>query len=99
MRNLFLCANSLKNVTDAPPIGGLHIDIYTDENQTIVCKLKNSHHPKDATSDKSGSGIGIENLKRRLELIYPSNHSFTSGVEENVYYSTLIINPIIKNEI
>jgi len=77
----------------------IHIDIYTDENQTIVCKLKNSHHPKDTTSDKSGSGIGIENLKRRLELIYPSNHSFTSGVEENVYYSTLIINPIIKNEI
>jgi LytS/YehU family sensor histidine kinase len=77
----------------------IHINIYTDENHTIVCKLKNSHHPKDATSDKSGSGIGIENLKRRLELIYPSNHSFTSTVEENVYYSTLIINPIIKNEI
>lgn len=77
----------------------IHINIYTDEDHTIVCKLKNSHHPKDATSDKSGSGIGIENLKRRLELIYPSNHSFTSTVEENVYYSTLIINPIIKNEI
>lgn len=77
----------------------IHIDIYTDENQNIVCKLENSCHPKDSSTDKSGSGIGIENLKRRLELIYPNNHTFTFGVEDDIYRSTLIINPIITNEI
>lgn len=76
----------------------IHIDIHKTEDSTIVCHIENSYHPKNSSSDKSGSGIGVENLKRRLELIYPNNHTYTCNVEENVYKTTLIINPIIQNE-
>lgn len=79
----------------------IDIDIHREEDSTIICKIENSYHPKNSESDKSGSGIGIENLKRRLELIYPQAHTFTQGVVDNRYISTLIINTKItkKNDI
>lgn len=54
----------------------------------LECRVENSNFPKPE-DDKSGSGIGLNNLRRRLELIYPS--AFELRVEENEesYISTL----------
>ena len=49
------------------------------EGTRIVCSIRNSDFPKDNGQDKSGSGIGLQNLSRRLELLYPSHHIFTYG--------------------
>ena len=48
-----------------------------------------SHFPKDNGQDKSGSGIGLQNLSRRLELLYPSHHIFTYGQKEDEYVCLL----------
>ncbi len=46
--------------------GSVHLDVV------------NSIHPKKATEDpKDESGIGMENVRRRLELLYPSRHTLT----------------------
>lgn len=37
------------------------------------------------------SGIGLKNLKRRLELLYPNQHEFTSTTTESVYQTQLIL--------
>lgn len=37
------------------------------------------------------TGIGINNVKRRLELMYPGKHSLTSSISENNYYVHLEI--------
>ncbi|UFH31877.1 histidine kinase [Chryseobacterium sp. C-71] len=37
------------------------------------------------------SGIGLKNLKRRLELIYPNQHELTFSVNENIYKAQLIL--------
>lgn len=42
--------------------------------QTVSCVVTNSDFPKTDT-DRSGSGIGIDNLRRRLALLYPARHS------------------------
>lgn len=73
------------------------IDIHLTENQdgTIEFICRNSAFPK-TVSDKSGSGIGLNQVKRRLELIYPSKHSWTQEMEQNndksIYTSHIIIN-------
>lgn len=36
-------------------------------------------------------GIGLKNLKRRLELIYPNQHELTFTATENVYQARLIL--------
>jgi two-component system, LytTR family, sensor kinase len=41
--------------------------------------------------DKTYSGIGLENVKRRLELIYPARHSLKIDAANNVYSVLLTI--------
>lgn len=61
------------------------IDIKISANNRIInCCVKNSYFPKGG-NDKSGSGIGIENLKRRLLLQYPSKHTYTTNVKDGIY--------------
>jgi LytS/YehU family sensor histidine kinase len=67
------------------------IDIDIDiKDRTILCSVKNSYFPKNE-NDYSGSGIGIDNLQRRLSLIYPGKHSFHYSTLNNVYISELKI--------
>lgn len=68
----------------------IHLDIRSDKSR-ILCTVSNSYFPKDTEQDKSGSGIGLQNLRRRLELLYPSKHTFTYGQEGDRYCCTLEI--------
>lgn len=61
------------------------------EGNTVRCVVRNSLHPK-SDGDRSGSGIGIENLKKRLSLIYPHGHIYSYGPEGGEYVADLSIN-------
>lgn len=61
------------------------IDIsLTEENGFLVFSCQNSNHPKDSC-DRSGSGIGIENMRKRLELMYAKRYEMSQTVERGVY--------------
>jgi hypothetical protein len=60
------------------------------ENQQLIFKVENTYFPKNK-SDKGGSGIGIENLKKRLSKLYPGNYALKSEVKNNLYISELKI--------
>lgn len=71
-----------------------HIHIRFSENDREVrCEIVNSHHPKNQ-ADKSGSGIGLEQVSKRLELTYPGCYEWQHGVSEDgkEYKSILVIN-------
>lgn len=71
-----------------------YIRIYFSESADEVrCEIANSHHPKDE-ADKSGSGIGLEQVHKRLELTYPGQYQWLHGVSEDgkEYKSVLVIN-------
>lgn len=73
------------------------IDIQLKEkpNGDVEFISKNSAFPK-SESDKSGSGIGLNQVKKRLELLYPNKHSWTQKLEQyndmSVFTSHIIIN-------
>lgn len=69
-----------------------HIDISLTETEDghVRCEIHNSLFPKDE-GDRSGSGIGIQNLQKRLSMIYPEKYTFTFGPSEGEYVTVLDI--------
>ncbi len=67
------------------------IEISNVSGQGIVrCLVQNSDYPKQGV-DRSGSGIGLDNLRRRLTLLYPKTHSLTLERRDGVHTAELII--------
>lgn len=50
--------------------------------------VRNSNHPKEEL-DRSGSGIGMGNLKKRIELHPGKNYQFTTHVENAIHYAII----------
>lgn len=78
-----------------------YIDIRLSESTTAVCcDIRNSNHPK-SLGDKSGSGIGLEQVKRRLELTYPGHYHWQQGLSADgrEYHSQLTILMLSVNEL
>lgn len=57
----------------------VHIALTEDEDGNVKCTITNSNFPKNS-SDKSGSGIGLEQVRRRLELLYPKRYEWQRGI-------------------
>ena len=70
---------------------------FSENTQAIRCEITNSCHPK-TQADKSGSGIGLEQVKRRLELTYPGHYRWQYGpnADGSIYQSLLIIDKTIE---
>lgn len=62
----------------------------TVQHRTVIFRSQNPNHPKD-DQDKSGSGIGLDNLRKRLALLYPGRHVLTRETRDGYYYSLLKI--------
>ncbi len=53
-----------------------------EEEDGIHGIIRNSNFPKNS-NDKSGSGIGLEQVKRRLQLLYPQQYEWHYGPTED----------------
>ena len=61
------------------------IDIRLEQQaETLIFNCENTNYPKD-DADRSGSGIGIENTRRRLDLIYKNRYTWEQTLEDNIY--------------
>ena len=78
-----LIENAFKHGVSSNRDSRIDITLTTDEHQlTFICK--NTNFPKSDT-DRSGSGIGLENTRRRLDLIYKDHYTWEQTLEDNIY--------------
>ncbi|MHA7057693.1 sensor histidine kinase [Aquimarina sp. M1] len=70
------------------------IDIKLEfKNQRLYFAIKNSKHQVQKTEfDKKYSGIGLDNVKKRLKLLYPNQHHLDINEDEHTFYVQLTIN-------
>ncbi|MDD4142176.1 MAG: sensor histidine kinase [Bacteroidales bacterium] len=87
-----LVENAFKHGISATDKGFIHISISEPESGIISCVISNSYHPK-SDSDKSGSGIGLEQVSKRLELMYPNKYIWNNYITDNgaTYVSNLTL--------
>jgi len=84
-----LIENAYKHGVSATHTSHISFDMTINGNQ-LLFSSENSNFPKSVT-DKSGSGIGLVNLKKRLELLYHNKYELKIGIRNNIYWSTLRI--------
>ena len=67
-----LIENAFKHGVSSSQTSFINISL-TEENGILNFICKNSNHAKGET-DKSGSGIGLINMQRRLDILYPKKY-------------------------
>ena len=84
-----LIENAFKHGVSSGRDSRIDISLTTDDNLlTFVCE--NTNFPKTDT-DRSGSGIGIENTRRRMDLIYKDKYTWKQSLEDNIYQVKITI--------
>ena len=63
----------------------------TWQGNDLVFMAENSNDPK-RDNDRSGSGIGVENLRRRLELLYPHRYRYEQELKGETYFVRIVLN-------
>jgi LytS/YehU family sensor histidine kinase len=74
--------------------GDDHITIEARKENDQVCFTVENSTPLvtdwiKETGSQPRNGIGLENLKRRLELLYPAQHTFTIVKKENSFFAEI----------
>ncbi|SFC28934.1 Histidine kinase [Algibacter lectus] len=84
-----LIENAFKHGVSATKPSTIDISM-TCDNNTVLFSVENHNFPKK-TDDKSGSGIGLQNLEKRLELLYSDKFNFKTILKDDRFLVTLEI--------
>lgn len=72
--------HGVSNNTDSQ----ISVRLSFSDQRTILFECQNTNLPK-GDSDRSGSGIGLENTRRRLDLCYPNCYTWKQDVVDNEF--------------
>lgn len=66
--------------------------LLSEHGNQVICEIVNSNYPK-TEDDKSGSGIGLTQVSKRLELLYKDHYTWEKSLSEDgkEYRSRLVI--------
>ena len=82
--------NAFKHGISQTKTSIIHISIERHNNQIHFRTSNNTY--RETNGNKDESGIGLENVKRRLNLLYPNNHQLTISEKQDKYQVDLKIN-------
>ena len=82
--------NAFKHVSRLPSRIG-YVNIALDQRgNTLRFTVENSRSD-EAPRKNNASGLGLENARKRLEILYPDRHELLVGKTDTLYKTTLII--------
>jgi two-component sensor histidine kinase len=86
-----LVENAFKHGISSTEPSFIHMSI-TQKGNSLCVIIENSNFPK-SEKDRSGHGIGLQQVQRRLDLAYYERYEWTKGVSDDgtVYSSTIKI--------
>jgi hypothetical protein len=87
-----LIENAFKHGINNGSDSFIDIKIFVDHKKGVLCTVENSVGQEKNDIEAKNSGIGLANLRKRLELLYPQNYEFTVKQEENHFSALLCIN-------
>ncbi len=64
--------------------------VMSETEKTVNCTIKNTYFPK-TEQDRSGSGIGLELLSKRLEALYSGKYRYVTELKDGYYIVELEI--------
>ena len=80
-----LIENAFKHGMNSNAPASINISL-EQKDGTLVFTSDNTNNPKP-TKDRSGSGIGLENTRRRLDLLYQGRYQWEQTITpENIYH-------------
>lgn len=86
-----LVENAFKHGLDVNTASHIDIELHSSE-RSIVFTISNSI-PSNPQSNTNNLGLGLDNVKKRLNLIYPDNHQFTVKENNEQFQVSLVIAP------
>ncbi len=83
-----LIENTFKHGISYTQPSNIRIDITSTKNH-LRLEAENTNHAK---AEKRSDGIGLDNLQRRLALIYPLRHELRISKDQKKYSAMLVLN-------
>ena len=89
--SMSLVENAFKHGVSPTVESFIRVQIISNEHQ-VVCNIENSNHPK-SSKDRSGHGIGLQQVQRLLDLAYPDSYTWQRGLSPDgtTYFSRICI--------
>ena len=79
-----LIENAFKHGVSSSRPSKIDIRLLQNDDE-LVFNCDNTNYPKD-DADRSGSGIGLENTRRRLDLMYAGRYTWEQSLEYDIYH-------------
>lgn len=86
-----LIENAFKHGISGQSPMQITIDVYCKANQLFVEVINTKQNVRAADLDKNNTSIGLQNLSKRLAILYPDRHSLTITEDDQWYRISLNI--------
>lgn len=85
-----LIENAFKHGINITKSSFIHVELTTTRSR-LMLKVKNSNYGEGTSRVAEDKGIGLDNIRRRLSLIYPNKHRLNLYADEQVHIAELEI--------
>lgn len=93
---IVLVENAFKHGVSYNKASFVHISIECTSSE-VICKVDNSRHNKQHT-DKKNSGVGLDNMQKRLDLLFGDKYQLLINSKNPEIYSVTLKMPINNDE-